>query len=60
MQNTVADSELLGKAPIGRILGRLAFPIAETVTGGVGLILYVKTLRRWRRETVDKSPSHAV
>lgn len=38
----------------------LAFPIAETVTGGVGLILYVKTLRRWRRETVDKSPSHAV
>lgn len=38
----------------------MAFPIAETVTGGVGLILYTRTLRLWRREAVDKAPSDAI
>ena len=38
----------------------IAFPISETISGGVGLLLYLRTLRRWRRETVDKSPSSEV
>ena len=33
-----------------------AFPAAETITGVVGLLLYLRTLRRWKRETVDKKP----
>ncbi|MBQ8357699.1 MAG: MATE family efflux transporter [Clostridia bacterium] len=32
----------------------IAFPAAETITGVVGLILYVRTLRHWHRESVDK------
>lgn len=31
----------------------IAFPAAETITGAVGLILYIRTLRRWRQE-LDK------
>lgn len=33
----------------------IAFPAAETITGVVGLILYIRTLRQWRAESVDKS-----
>lgn len=39
---------------IGLSFTWIAFPVAETITGAVGLLLYVRTLRRWR--TVDKSP----
>ena len=33
----------------------IAFPAAETITGAAGLILYIRTLRQWRAESVDKS-----
>lgn len=29
----------------------LAFPISETISGGVGLIMYIAQLRRWKRES---------
>ena len=38
----------------------IAFPISETLSGGVGLLLYLRTLRRWKRETVDKIPPNEV
>lgn len=31
----------------------IAFPLAETVSGGVGYILYYLQLRQWKRETPD-------
>lgn len=31
----------------------IAFPLAETVSGGVGYILYYLRLRQWKRETPD-------
>jgi len=32
----------------------IAFPAAETIAGGLGLLLYLRTVRRWQQETVDK------
>ena len=29
----------------------IAFPISETIAGGVGLLIYVRQVRKWKRET---------
>ena len=38
----------------------LSFPISETISGGVGLIMYAAQLKKWKRKTVSKSASNAV
>ena len=35
----------------------LAFPISETISGGVGLLMYIAQLRRWKTEDKNKKIS---
>ena len=44
---------IIAEAFIGLDYTRLAFPIAETVSGAVGLIMYAAVLRKWKNQPAE-------